>query len=464
MALAPAELPGLGQIDTNRVVRCLTLLVSLVCGLVVGLLPALCVTRSNLQGLLKGISWSSGSAGVKERRILGSLGMVEVALSLVLLLGASLTLRSFWRVSQVELGIDTDNILCARIMGSDLTKNHQALLDALKGLPGIEAVSTTTALPLTDEMSDFATPIPVDATNTQEEAFPQISLRTISQDYFRVMGIALLQGEGFNSHNNKTSDRVIIINQRLAQRLWPDKNPIGQHLRFGDVMTVLSTDLSEENEKATYRIVGVIQDVKYQGPEAVAPMEAYMPMSQGFRGYVGISLAIRCQSASMSYVETITQKVEVTCPGSTVVSFSTMQGFLAQRTSVRRFIMTLLLTFTGIALSLSVVGIYSVTSHTVSARMREVGIRMAFGAEKQDVLKLFLKQGMRCVLGGLALGLGLALILHQTITSQLYGISALDPVTLVGCTVLIVLISAVACFIPARRASQADPMEVLRYE
>ena len=464
VALAPADLPGVDQIHLDPLVLGLTLLVSLLCGLAVGILPALRITRSNIQGLLKGISWSSGAIGVKERRTLGSLGMVEVALSLVLLLGATLTLRSFWHVMQTELGAHTDNILCARIMGPDLTQNHQALLDRLRGLPGIEAVSIITALPLSNEMSDFATVGPAGATDIPEETLPQISLHTISQDYFQVMGIQLLQGQGFDSQNSKNTDRVIIINQRLAQRLWPDTNPIGQHLQFKNVMAVLGSDLSEENERASYRIIGVIRDVRHRGPEADAPMEGYMPMAQGFRTFMATSLALRCRSASSAYADAIRRQVEATCPGCLVTGFATMQDFLSHRTAVRRFVTMLLLTFAGIALSLAVVGIYSVTACTVSARMREVGIRMAFGADRVDVLKLIVRQGMVWVAGGLVLGLFLAFLLRQAVASQLFGISALDPVTLVACTVGIALVSAIACLLPARRAAGADPMDVLRCE
>jgi predicted permease len=464
VALAPADLPGLDQIHLNIYVLGITLLVSLVCGLVVGILPALRMTRSNLAGLLKGISWSSGSIGVRERRTLGSLGIVEVALALVLLLGANLTLRSFWRVIQVELGVNTDNILCARIMGPDLMQNHQTLLDALQGLPGIEAVSTVTALPLTNEASDFARARPVDWDDSKGDTLPDISLRTISQDYFRVMGVRLLKGRSFNTRDTSESDRVIIVNQSLVQHLWPDSDPIGQHIRFNDITMVMGTNLSDKEQQASHRIIGVIQDIKYRGPEANAPMEVYLPMSQGYRKYVATSLALRCRSASIAYAEVIKRQVEAACPGCSVTGFTTMRDLLSQRTSVRRFVMTLLLTFAGIALSLAVVGIYSVTAYTVSARMREVGIRMAFGADRIDILKLIVKQGMAWVLPGLGLGFLLALTLRPVIASQLFGISALDPIAVAAGILLIVLVSLTACMLPARRAAKVDPMTVLRYE
>ena len=276
------------------------------------------------------------------------------------------------------------------------------------------------------------------------------------------MGIQLLQGRAFTAHDNKESDRVAVVNQRLAGRLWPEVNPIGQQLRFEDVLSVLGT--GGEDKSVVYRVVGIIQDIKYRGPEAEAPMEVYLPMAQGFRPYVGASLALRCRSASTAYAEVIKRQVEAACPGCSVTGFATMRDFLSQRTSARRFVMTLLLTFAGIALSLAVIGIYSVTAYTVSARMREVGIRMAFGADRTDVLRLVMKQGMRWVLAGLALGLVLALALHPVIASQLFGVSVLDPIALSAGVGLIVLISLTACLIPARRAAKVDPMDVLRYE
>ncbi len=464
VATAPADLPGLDQIHLNPAVLVVTLLVSLLCGLIVGILPALRMTYSNLFILLKGISWSSGTVGAKERRTLGSLGMIEVALALVLLLGATLTLRSFWRVMQVKLGLNTDNILCARIMGPDLTEKHQSLLDSLKGLPGIEGVSTITALPLTDEESDFTSVRPAAWDDTRKDAMPMASLRTISPDYFQVMDIQLLKGRCFDLRDTKESDRVVIVNQRLVNRLWPDADPIGQIIHFEDVMSVMGTNISKENERAAYRIAGVVQDVKYKGPDTEAPMEVYLPMAQGFRKHIATSLALRCRSASTTYADVIKHQVETVCPGCTVTGFSTMQDFLSQRTSVRRFVMTLLLVFTGIALSLAVVGIYSVTACTVSARMREVGIRMTFGADRIDILKLIVKQGMVWVMAGLVLGFVIALSLRSVIASQLFGISALDPVAVAVGILLISLVSLTACMLPAQRAAKVDPMEVLRDE
>jgi putative ABC transport system permease protein len=464
VAVAPADLPGLDQIRLDPAVLGFTLLISAICGLVVGILPSLRITRSNLTGLLKGISWSSSTVGVKERRTLGSLGMTEVTLALVLFLGATLTLRSFWRVMQVELGVDTDNILCARVMGPDLMQNHQALLDGLQGLPGIGAVSTVTALPLTDEESDFTTARPVIWDDARKESLPQVSLRTVSPDYFRVMGIRLLQGRSFDTRDSRESDRVVIINQSLARHLWPDVNPIEQHIRFDDIQMVMGNSVSDEEKQISRRIVGIIQDVKYKGPDAEAPMEVYLPFAQAIRKHTVTSLALRCQSTSIVYTEVIKRQVEGACPGCSVTGFSTMHDFLSHRTSVRRFVMILLLTFAGIALSLAVVGIYSVTAYTVSARMREVGIRMAFGADQIDILRIIVKQGMVWVLAGLGFGLLLALMLRQAITSQLFGISAIDPVTIVVGILAILLVSLTACMLPARRAAKVDPMKVLRYE
>jgi putative ABC transport system permease protein len=464
VATAPSDLPGLDQVHLDPAVLGVTLLVSLICGLVVGILPALRITRSNLTGLLKVISWSSGIVGVKERRTLGSLGMIEVALALVLLLCASLTLRSFWRVMRVELGLGTDNILCASVMGPDLMQQHQTMLDVLQGVRGIEAVSTITALPLTEGESDFATVHPVAWDDARKNELPQVSLRTVSLDYFRVMGIRILKGRGFNARDKRASDHVVLINQSLAQHLWPDTDPIGQHIKFDDVMMVMGDSFNEGGEEASHRIVGIVQDVKYKGPESQAPMEVYVPFAQAIRKHRITNLALRCQTASTAYAETIKRQVETACPGCSVTGFSTMQDFLSDRTAVRRFVMILLLTFAGIALSLAVIGIYSVTACTVSARMREVGIRMAFGADRIDILRLVLKQGMVWVLGGLGLGLLLALILRQAIASQLFGISAMDPLTIAAGILLILFISLTACYVPARRAAKVDPMVVLRYE
>jgi ABC-type lipoprotein release transport system permease subunit len=279
------------------------------------------------------------------------------------------------------------------------------------------------------------------------------------------MGIQLLKGRTFYAWDTRESDRVVMINQRLARHLWPDADPIGQHIVFDDLKMVMSEgSFSDEEKQISHRIVGIIQDIKYKGPDAEVPMEVYVPFAQAIRKHGVTSLALRCRSASAAYAEVIKRQVEATCPGCSVTDFSTMRDFLSHRTSIRRFVMTLLLTFASIALSLAVVGIYSVTAYTVSARMREVGIRMAFGADRIDVLNLIIKQGMTWVLGGLGLGFVLILALRQVIASQLFGISALDPLTIGVCILLIVMISLAACAIPARRAAKVDPMSVLRYE
>lgn len=257
---------------------------------------------------------------------------------------------------------------------------------------------------------------------------------------------------------------MVLINHCLAQRLWPDADPIGKIIHFENYMSVMGTNVPEENERAAYRVVGMVQDVKYKGPDAAAPMEVYLPMAQGFRKHIATSLALRCRAVSLGFAEAVTRQVEATSPGCTVSGFSTMQDLLSQRTSIRRFIMTLLLTFAGIALSLAVIGIYSVTACTVSARMREVGIRKTFGAEPIHVLKLILKQGMAWVFGGLGLGLLLALMLRQVIASQLFETSTLDPLTLAIGILVILLASLTACLLPATRAAKVDPMKVLRYE
>ena len=463
VSVAPPDLPGLDQIRLNPGVLGITLSVTVICGLIVGLLPALQINRVDLVGLLKGGSGSTGMVGPRDRRILGSLGMVEVALALVLLLGATLTLHSFWRVAQVELGLNTDNILCARIMGPDLDRHQRTLLESLQGLPGVEAAATMPALPLTEEMSDFAGMRPTDWDEARQGTPPQASIRTISHDYFRAMGVQLLQGRAFNELDTPESGRVLVVNQRLARLLWPDSDPIGQTVRFDQVLAIMCKEFNGKDPHV-YRIVGVVRDVKYKGPDAEAPLEVYLPFAQAMRQHIVTSLVLRCRSTPAGYVDAVKRQVETLCPSCSVTGFSTMRSYLDQRTSVRRFVMTLLLTFAGLALTLAVIGIYSVTACTVSARMREVGIRMALGADRASILKLMVKQGMAWVVGGLGLGLVLALALRGAISSQLFGISALDPLAVTAGVLLIVLVSLTACLLPARRAAKVDPMTVLRDE
>jgi putative ABC transport system permease protein len=347
-----------------------------------------------------------------------------------------------------------------RINSLNLTPTHDRLLERLNSIPGVLAAGSMTSLPLTGQPSDvyLMNRLPSDGSATPP---PPANLRTVSLDSFGILGIRLKQGRFFTKADTEKAPRVLIINEALARRLWPGEDPVGRRMSLKFKTVIWG---SGDMQYAEGEVVGVIRDVKYDGPETGAPLEAYLPFAQRFREHYLTSLVLRCAVAPGALANSVRKEIEAVDASYQVETVEDVQDLYADATASRRFLMVLLSVFAAVAFGLSVVGIYGVVAFTVSRRMREVGIRMALGARPSEIVTLILKQTMPLILIGLALGLTAAFGLRQVIASQLFGVSPLDPVTLaVGIAVVVAALLA-ACYLPARRAAKADPMTALRCE
>ncbi len=271
-----------------------------------------------------------------------------------------------------------------------------------------------------------------------------------------------MQGRHFTARDNEKSSRVVIVNEALAQRLWPDKDPIGEPMDFENSDHFYYG--GDRETLAQRRVIGVVRNIRYAGPDQESPLEAFIPFAQRTRMHYILSVALRCQSDPAGLMNAVRREVQSVDASFKVERMSTLGGFFTERTAHRRFLMAMFSAFAAVAFILAMVGVYGVVAFTVSLRIREMGIRIAFGAQRRDILRLVLKHAAGLILAGVGFGLVGAFALRKVIASQLFGVSPLDPATLVAGILLVVLVPLVACYIPARRAARIDPMVALRYE
>ena len=460
LALAPRNLPGVDNICLDARVLAGALTVTLASALVVGLIPGVAVSRLNPANVLKEFG-TRATSGFGERRLVRCIVISEIVLSFVLVLGAGLLIQSYWRLMQVELGLQSHHVLSLRLSGPNLTNRHDELLERLEALPGVELAASSTGLPLSGEPSDscLTTPVP---TKEPPESYPVCYLRTVSMGYFQVLGASLARGRDFAVQDNEKSNPVVIVNEALARRLWPEEDPVGRQLAFEHRSRVFYDGSGET--LLPRQVIGVVRNVRYAGPDQDPPLEAFVPFGQRTRQHVVLSVALRCQSDPASLMKIVQREAQSVDGALKVDSMATMEGCYSELTAHRRFLMAMLSVFAAVAFTLAVIGIYGVVSFTVSVRVREMGIRIAFGAQRQDVLRLVMKYAAGLTLTGVAFGLIAVIVLHKVIASQLFGISPLDPLTLVVGILLVALVPVLACCIPARRAARIDPMVALRCE
>lgn len=455
VALAPDNLPRLHEVGIDGRVFGFTLAVSLATSILFGFIPAIHAAKPDLNEALKeGSRGSTGSGAAKRLR--GALVSAEVALSLVLLIGAGLMIRSFFRLQQMSLGFNPDNALAVNLSLSPARYPedrqqaaffHEAL-ERLQSLPGIQAAGATTGLPLTLNLS---------GTDFRIEGRPEpeagkemmIHTRSVSPGYFGTLGITLIKGRDFSDRDKSGAPAAAIINNELTRIYFPNEDPIGKRITFDDGGSWMS-------------IVGIIDDVKQLGQDSTAKPEVYFPFSQMTSS--SMSLVVRTSSSPASVVASIKDQIQQIDKDLPITDVKTMRQLLAESVSGRRFNMLLLTIFGAVALILAAVGIYGVISYTVSQRTHEIGIRMALGADTRHVLKLVVGQGMWLALVGIAIGLGASFFLTGLMSSLLFGVTATDPVTFVVISAVLTGVALAATLAPARRATKVDPMIALRYE
>jgi predicted permease len=459
----PQNISQVEAITIDARVVAFTLLVSLLTGLVFGLAPATQASSFNLNETLKegGRDSASGSRG---NRVRGLLVVAEVAVSLILLIGAGLLLNSFLRLRSVDPGFSTDNLLTMGIVLPQTKYPDHArrsafyteLINRIEALPGVSSAAVVNWIPLVRQgdsigFSVEGRPDPAPGTGNR----PTVVTRVVHPHYFRTMGVQFMQGREFTAQDRADTPAVAVISETMARRHWPNEDPTGKRITPGQ------PDSTDPDDWIT--IVGVVKDVRQFELAADPKPQMYLSYEQaGF--FAPRHLVVKTDVDPLGLAATVRKTVWEIDKDQPVSNISTMEDVLSESIERQRFSMLLLGVFAALAMVLAAVGVYGVMSYSVAQRTREIGIRMALGAQKRDVLKLAVGQGLKLVLIGVAFGLASAFLLTRVMSSLLFGVSATDPATFVAIPLLLIGVALVASYIPARRAAKVDPMVALRYE
>ena len=456
VAASPQELPRVQEVSVDMSVLAFTFGVSLLTGLLFGMGPALAATRQRLSGFLKE-GGRSATTGRAHNRLRSALVISEVALSLVLLVGAGLLIRSFGRLLEVKPGFNGDGVVTMwmNFTGeryADKARSTQLLeqlLPRVAALPGVEGVAVSNDLPL--EGDDTTTGVGnADGHAPFERGHqPIIGVHGVNPGYFRAMRIALLRGRELSASDTASSTPVVVINQKLAQDFWPGQDPIGKHL------TIMGDKPSE--------VVGVVENVLQNGLAEPVTAETYVAFSQN-PWWPYVSLAVRAKNDPTSVYSAVRSLVSDIDPELPLHDMRPMSKVVAETMASQKLTLWLVGGFAGLALVLAFVGIYGVMSYSVTERLHEIGVRVALGAQGRDVLRLVVGHGMRVAALGLLIGVVGALLATRAMTGLLFGVRPSDPVTYVVIAAVLGLAALAACYLPARRATAVDPLLALRHE
>jgi putative ABC transport system permease protein len=463
VAFLAAKLPRASDIGVDGWVLAFTIAVSLLAGMLAGLLPAVRLSNVNVNEALKqGNRTSSDAAGNRTR---GLLVISEVALSLMLLIGAGLLIRTLWMLRNVDPGLDPRNVLAltpsipatAYPQPAQEIAFYRQLLEKVDAIPGIMSAGAIDSLPLSGGSNQ---PIQIEGRPVQAMADqPEVAVRVISPGYLHAMRIPLIRGRDFGGQDTSDSVGTVLISQSLAQRFWPNEDPVGKHL----TMTFFPGKVR--------KIVGIVGDVKDRGLDSAEPEATlYTPLGQlapsataAWRSFP-LWIVVRTQSEPTTVTSAVINAVHQLNPELPIVDVTTMENFVAESLSQQRFNMLLLAVFAGVALLLAAVGIYSVLAYTVRRRIREIGIRMALGAQTSDVVGMVIAEGMKPTFIGLAIGLAGALVFGRFVSSLIYGVKPGDIPTFATVSLVLVAVAFLASVVPAYRATRVQPVSTLREE
>jgi putative ABC transport system permease protein len=464
----------LQNIRLDSRVLAFTLGVSVLTGLLFGLAPAIHSSRSNLNESLKE-GGRSGSEGAARHRVRNFLVVAEVAISLLLLVGSGLLIKSFMNLRHADLGFDPDHVLTMRVSlpearykeNPQIENFYTQLLQRVKTLPGVESAGLTVGLPMNGGI-ESSIRVEGKEVNDPRDAPVAVTL-SVSPEYLRAMDIRLVQGRYFTEQDREGTTPVVIVDDTLAARFFPGEPPLGKRLHVG------GGDLPGMR---WMEIVGVVRHVKHYSPDEEGRVEIYRPYNQfpfepdaaflkdepPIKYPRGMSLAVRSNSDPAALAASIRGVVREIDPDLPVSFVQSMNEIVAQTISPQKFATWMLGLFAGVALLLAALGIYGVMAYSVTQRTHEIGIRMALGAKRADVLRMILGQGMRLTLVGVGLGLVGAFAVTRALSAMLFGVKATDPLTYGGVAVLLAGVALLSCLLPARRATKVDPMIALRYE
>jgi predicted permease len=456
------QLPQSIDISLDAEVLAFTLGLSILTGILAGLMPAWKLSKSNVNETLKQGGRSGDNGGNSTRSVLV---VCEVALSLVLLAGAGLMIRSLWNLRGANPGFDSSNLLTMAVPMPENRYKTSAenisfwnqVLERVRALPGVESAGTADDLPL---QGGSHQPIAIEGRSVVPMAEqPEVDVRVISTGYLKAMRIPVLRGRDFNENDSAGRQDVILISEAMAKQFWPGENAVGKRL----TLTFFPNRVRE--------IVGVVRNVKLDGLDQTEPNATiYTPMAQAlpptpeeWRSFGG-NLVVRTSSQPENIASSVTRVIHEIDPQQSVTDVMTMEGLMSESIAPQRLNMLLLATFAGLALALAAIGIYSVLSYAVRRRVREIGIRMALGAQIRDVLRMVVFEGMKPALVGLVIGLVGAMLLGRVLAKLVFGVKTTDPATFAAVSILLMAVALLATAVPAYRATRVDPMRTLRDE
>jgi predicted permease len=457
VGLAPDDIPRLDQVRIDLVALGVTLGLAVVTGIAFGLAPALQSSRVAVGGVLRD-AIRGGTGSRRAQRLRRMLVAVQIALVVVLLTGAGLLIRSFIHLQRVDLGFRPDHLLTMRyaLPGAKYPTPqarsvfHAAVLERTQQLPGVEGAALIADIFLS--ATPNSTTMTIEGREmTPEERNIELPIDAVSPDYFKVMGIQLLRGRTFTAADNLDAPQVVIINENMARRFWPNEDAIGKQFRYGS---------GAQNTAPLMTVVGVVADMRRTGFDAPVRYETFRPHTQRVTGV--LTLVVRTKGDPLAMVGPVRAQLRSIDPDQPVFEIASIDQLLGSMVAQRRFSMALLGTFAALALALGVVGVYGVTSYLVAQRTREVGVRLALGAQPNQVVGMVVRQGMVVAAIGLALGLVGALVAGRLMTGLLYGVGPFDLATLAAVTAVIGLATLAANWVPALRAANVDPLTALR--
>ena len=451
--VAHETVPRMTGLELDGRVLAFSFVVSVLTGILFGVLPALRASKTDLQDTLK--DSSSTTTDAKGKRLRGTLVVAEVAFSVALLVGAGLLVRSMFVLLRTDYHFNADNVLTMELKVSrgrykkqgELSRLLHQVLDNVKGVPGVESANLSTTLP---GLGDWQREMWPEGYEGPQGELINVDWAIVSADYFQTMKVPILEGRTFTKDEDEQGKRVVLVDETLARRFWPNQSAIGKHIKYDD--------------PNWHEIIGVVKQVGIYGSDTKPLIKVYTPFGP-HAAQRNSTLSIRSSTsdpeALTAAVVRAVHEIDRDLPVNEVMS---LEDILAREASPRRFNATLFSVFAALALVLAATGVYGVLSYSVSQRTHEVGIRMALGAGRRDVLRLFMGQGMTLVLLGLAIGLGGAFALTRLMASLLLGVSTTDVVTFGVVALVLTVVGVLACYLPARRATRVDPLVALRYE